>query len=222
MNILVIEDEKKIAHFIKNGLKEEGYAVDVCYDGETGLNHAQINEYDLLVVDLMLPKIDGLTLCKNFRKENTTTPILILTARSSIQDKVTGLDSGANDYLTKPFAFEEFLARIRALLRVKTNAVSNKLKYADLSMDLLTHTVKRGTKDISLTTKEFSLLEYLLRNAETVVTRTMISEHVWGVDFETFTNSIDVYINYLRNKIDHGFDKKLIHTLRGRGYILKK
>jgi heavy metal response regulator len=222
MNILVVEDEKKIAHFIKNGLKEEGYVVDVCYDGEIGLEHAQTNDYDLLVVDLMLPKIDGLTLCKTFRKQNTTTPILILTARNSIQDKVTGLDSGANDYLTKPFAFEEFLARIRALLRGKTNAVSNKLTYADINMDLITHKVTRGTKDIILTTKEFSLLEYLLRNAESVVTRTMISEHVWGVDFETFTNSIDVYINYLRNKIDHGFNKKLIHTLRGRGYILKK
>ncbi len=221
MRILVVEDEKKIADFIKRGLKEEGYAVDTAYEGEEGCFLAKTNEYDLIVLDIMLPKMDGISLCRQVREAKINTPILMLTARGTVKDKVTGLDAGADDYLTKPFAFEEFLARIRSLLRKKDLHEATKLMVEDLELDLLTHKVTRADKEILLTSKEYALLEYLMRNAGTVITRTMISEHVWDVNFETFTNVIDVYINYLRNKIDHGYKKKLIHTLRGRGYILK-
>lgn len=222
MRILVVEDEKKIADFVKRGLKEEGYAVDAAYDGEEGLFLAKTNDYDLILLDLMLPKIDGLTICKKLKDLKVKAPIIMLTAKNTVKDKVLGLDSGADDYLTKPFAFEELLARIRAMLR-KTDALSpTKLKVADLELDLVTHKVTRGSKDIDLTAKEYSLLEYLMRNQGTIVTRTMISEHVWDIDFDTFTNVIDVYINYLRNKIDSGFKSKLIHTVRSRGYILKE
>jgi len=221
MRILVIEDEKKIAEFLRRGLKEEGYAVDVAFDGEEGHFLATTQDYDLLVLDLMLPKIDGIGLCRRLRKEKVPVPILILTAKDTVKDKVTGLDAGANDYLTKPFAFEEFLARVRALLRHKEGAVATKLEVGELVMDLLSHKVWRQDKEIVLTTKEFILLEYLMRHSGSLVTRTMISEHVWDINFDTLTNVIDVYINYLRNKVDKGFKKKLIHTVRGRGYILK-
>ena len=221
MRILVIEDEKKIADFIKRGLKEEGYAVDSAYDGEQGLFLAKTNEYDLILLDLMLPKLDGLSLFKQIRKDNVSSPVIMLSAKDATKDKVAGLDLGADDYLTKPFAFEELLARIRAVLRKNESSGSNILQVEDLVMDLSTHKVARAGKDISLTAKEHSLLEYLMRNAGAVVTRTMISEHVWDINFDTFTNVIDVYINYLRNKIDTGHKKKLIHTVRGRGYVLK-
>ena len=217
-----MEDEKKIADFIKRGLKEEGYAVDVAYDGEEGLFLAKTNDYDLVLLDLMLPKIDGLTICGKLKKDNVKTPVIMLTAKDTVKDKVAGLDSGADDYLTKPFAFEELLARIRAILRKRDAQAPTMLKVADLELDLITHKVTRASKEIALTTKEYSLLEYLMRNKDIIVTRTMISEHVWDIDFDTFTNVIDVYINYLRNKIDSGFDDKLIHTVRGRGYILKE
>jgi len=221
MRILVIEDEKKIADFIKRGLKEEGYTVDVAYDGEEGQFLAKTNTYDLILLDLMLPKLDGLTLCKNLKKEGFSTPIIMVTAKDTIEDKVVGLNSGADDYITKPFAFEELLARVRAILR-KKDKVSNALKAGDLTLDLLTHKVTRRGEEITLTAKEYALLEYLMRNAGKVVTRTMISEHVWDADFDTFTNVIDVYIKYLRDKIDGAeHEKKLIHTVRGRGYILK-
>ncbi|MDD5136345.1 MAG: response regulator transcription factor [Candidatus Omnitrophica bacterium] len=223
MRILVIEDERKIADFIKRGLKEEGYAVDASYDGENGLFLAKTNTYDLILLDLMLPKVDGITVCKRLREEKITSPIIMLTAKDAVKDKVTGLDAGADDYLTKPFAFEELLARIRAILRKKTEQEqATKLQVADLLLDLTTHKVMRAGKDIELTSKEFALLEYLMRNTGKVVTRTMISEHVWDIDFDTFTNVIDVYINYLRNKIDSGAKKKLIQTVRGRGYTLKE
>ena len=221
MRILVIEDEKKIADFIKRGLKEEGYAVDLAIDGENGLFLATTNDYDLILLDLMLPKIDGITVCKRLREEKNPSPIIMLTAKDALKDKVTGLDAGADDYLTKPFAFEELLARIRAILRKKGERQATKLEVDDLSLDLYTHKVTRSGKEIELTSKEYTLLEYLMRNAGKVVTRTMISEHVWDIDFDTFTNVIDVYINYLRNKIDSGAKKKLIQTVRGRGYILK-
>lgn len=221
MRILIIEDEKKVADFIKRGLKEEGYCVDVAYDGEEGYFLATTNEYDLIILDLMLPRMDGITLCKRLREDKITVPIIMLTAKDSVKDKVTGLDSGANDYLTKPFAFEELLARVRANIRKKDAGITTKLRVGDLVLDLLTHKVTRADKEITLTAKEYALLEYLMRNVGTVVTRTMISEHVWDINFDTFTNVIDVYINYLRSKIDQGFKKKLIHTLRGRGYILK-
>lgn len=222
MRILVVEDEEKIANFIKRGLKEEGYVVDIAGDGEEGLYLALNHSFDLIVLDLMLPIKDGLTVCAELREKGKNIPILMLTAKSSTQDKVSGLDMGANDYITKPFAFEEFLARIRALLRSKNNAESTRLKIHDLDMDLLTHKVYRGGKEITLTAKEFSLLEYLMRNKGSIVTRTMITEHVWEINFDSFTNVIDVYINYLRNKIDKGYDKKLIYTVRSRGYTIKE
>ena len=222
MRILVIEDEVKIAQFVKRGLKEEGYAVDVANDGEEGHFMLSSNEYDAIILDLMLPKIDGLTLCRTLRKEGNQTPIIMLTAKDTVKDKVKGLDSGADDYLPKPFAFEELLARVRVLLRKKDNRVQTQLKVDDLVMDLLTHKVMRGEREIELTVKEYALLEYLMRNAGNIVTRTMISEHVWDINFDTFTNVIDVYINYLRNKIDSGSENKMIHTVRGKGYLLKK
>ena len=222
MRILVIEDEKKIADFIKRGLKEEGYAIDVAYDGQEGHFLAKTNEYDLILLDLMLPKLDGITLCKKLKAEGTPSPIIMLTAKSSVKDKVAGLDAGADDYLTKPFAFEELLARIRAVLRNKEATKATKLQAADLALDLVTHKVTRAGREIELTAKEYALLEYFMRNAGSIITRTMISEHVWNVDFDTFTNVIDVYVNYLRNKIDAGRGKKLIHTVRGRGYLLKE
>jgi heavy metal response regulator len=220
MRILVIEDEKKIADFIRRGLKEEGYSVDVANDGEEGYFLAGTNEYDAVILDLMIPKLDGITLCRNLRKDKIKVPIIMLTAKDTVKDKVSGLDSGADDYLTKPFAFEELLARIRAVLRKKESDVTTQLKFRDLTLDLLTHKVTRAGKEISLSTKEYALLEYLMRNAGRVISRTMISEHVWDINFDTETNVIDVYINYLRNKIDSGFKEKLIHTKRGRGYIL--
>ncbi len=222
MRILVIEDEVKIAQFIKRGLKEEGYAVDVASDGEEGHFMLSSNEYDAIILDLMLPKIDGLTLCRTLRKEGNQTPIIMLTAKDTVKDKVKGLDSGADDYLPKPFAFEELLARVRVLLRKKDSRVQTQLKVDDLTLDLLTHKVTRGDREIDLTVKEYALLEYLMRNAGNIVTRTMISEHVWDINFDTFTNVIDVYINYLRNKIDSDFENKMIHTVRGKGYLLKK
>jgi heavy metal response regulator len=223
MRILIVEDEKKIADFIKRGLKEEGYAVDVAGDGEEGNFLATTNEYDLIVLDVMLPKLDGISFCRSLREEKNATPILMLTAKDEVSDKVTGLNAGADDYLTKPFVFEEFLARVRALLRRYASAgAATKLVVADLMVDLLTHTVTRAGKNIELTAKEFSLLEFFMRHLDSVITRTMIAEHVWDINFDTYTNVIDVYVNYLRNKIDQGFKKKLIHTVRGRGYILKE
>jgi heavy metal response regulator len=220
MRILVIEDEKKIAAFIKRGLKEEAYAVDIAKDGEEGHFMATTNDYDLVILDIMLPKIDGLELCRQLRQEKVNIPIIMLTAKDTVKDKVTGLDSGADDYLTKPFAFEELLARIRVLLR-KKDSVSTKLSVGDLVIDLLTQKVSRAGQDITLTNKEYSLLEYLMRNSGKIITRTMIAEHVSDINFDAGTNVIDVYINYLRQKIDAGFKKRLIQTIRGRGYILK-
>lgn len=222
MRILVIEDEKKVASFIKRGLKENHYAVDVAHDGVNGLFMAEHNPYDTIVLDLMLPEKDGLSICQELRKKKIETPILMLTAKGSVKDKIVGLDAGADDYLPKPFAFEEFLARIRVLLRRQSKAPSNKLKIGDLNLDQITHKVIRGSKNIDLTSTEYSLLQYLMLHPNQVVTRTMITEHVWNEDFDPFSNVIDVYINYLRKKIDSGFSKKLIHSIRGRGYILKE
>lgn len=222
MRMLLVEDEKKIANFIERGLKEENYVVDVVYDGEKALFLAEINPYDLIVLDIMLPGKDGITVCRELRSKKIDVPVLMLTAKDRLGDKVLGLDAGADDYLTKPFAFEEFLARVRALLRRERIDKTTTLKVADLELDQLTHKVKRAGKEIILTSREYALLEYLMLNAHQVVTRTMISEHVWHEDFDSFTNVIDVYINYLRNKIDQGFKKQLINTLRGRGYTLKE
>jgi len=221
MRILIIEDEKKVADFIRRGMKEEGYAADVASDGEDGYFQAKEILYDIILLDLMLPKLDGLSLCRKLRQEGIQTPLIMLTAKDSIKDKVTGLDSGADDYLTKPFSFEELLARIRALMRKGKSLQPARLQVADLVLDVVSHKVWRGNEEIFLTVKEYALLEYFMRNAGTVITRTMISEHVWDINFDTFTNVIDVYVNYLRNKIDKGQGIKLIHTIRGRGYMLK-
>ena len=222
MRILLVEDEKKIASFIRRGLKGKDYAVDVAYNGDDGLFQAEINPYDLIILDIMLPGKDGFFICREVRKKNVAVPILMLTARDKVEDKITGLDSGADDYLTKPFEFAEFLARVRALLRRKNSITTTKIKIADLEIDQLTHKIIRAGKHIELTSTEYSLLEYLMLNANQIVTRTMISEHVWNNDFDSFSNVINVYINYLRKKIDGGFDKKMIHSIRGVGYILKE
>jgi heavy metal response regulator len=221
MRILVVEDERKIAEFLRKGLKAEGYAVDVAPDGEEGHFLAGTQEYDLVILDLRLPKMDGLTLCRTLRAEKFAAPILVLTVRDSVKDKVLGLDSGADDYLTKPFDFEELLARVRALLRKRGGTEATRFQVDDLVLDLIGHAVRRGSTDIPLTAKEFALLEYLMRNAGVVVSRAMIAEHVWDVHFDSFTNVIDVSINHLRSKVDRDFPRKLIHTVRGRGYVLK-
>jgi two-component system copper resistance phosphate regulon response regulator CusR len=221
MRILVIEDEKKVARFIKKGLEEEGYAVDLASDGEEGLARVLDQVHDLIILDIALPKIDGLQVLKKLRERKVPTPVLLLTVRAAIEDKVLGLDSGADDYLTKPFAFQELLARIRALLRRKAETGPPLLQVEDLVLDPSRRLVTRGGERIDLTSKEFALLEYLMRNAGRVLTRAMISDHVWNYDFDTETNVIDVYVNYLRRKIDSGRKKKLIHTVRGSGYVLK-
>ncbi len=222
MRILVVEDDKKVAGFIKKGLEEETYAVDVAVDGEEGFAMAEANQYDLIVLDLMLPKIDGLEVLTRCREKKINTPIILLTAKDSVEDKVTGLNKGADDYLTKPFAFSELLARIRSLLRRGQSETKTVLSLADLSLDMVSHKVNRNGEEIELTGKEYSLLEYFIRNQGKVLTRTMIAEHVWDYNFDTFTNVIDVYINHLRKKIDKDHPKKLLHTLRGVGYVLKE
>ncbi|MCH8311424.1 MAG: heavy metal response regulator transcription factor [Nitrospinae bacterium] len=222
MRILIVEDEKKVAGFIKKGLEEETYAVDVAYDGEDGLHMGVENQYDLIILDLMLPIIDGLNVLSRLRGKKVETPILLLTAKDSVEDKVTGLNSGADDYLTKPFAFSELLARIRVLLRRGKTETKTVLQIDGLSLDLVSHKVKRHDEEIELTGKEYSLLEYFMRNQGKVLTRTMIAEHVWDYNFDTFTNVIDVYVNHLRKKIDKGYPEKLLHTLRGVGYIMKE
>jgi heavy metal response regulator len=221
MRILIVEDEKKIAGFIRRGLREENYAVDAAFDGLEGLRLAGENPYDLVILDVMLPGMNGIELCARLRGRGFSSPIMMLTARDRVEDKVKGLDSGANDYLAKPFAFEELLARVRALLRKTPGQAATTLKAGNLELDLLAHKTSRAGKEIQLSAKESALLEFLIRKAGTVVTRTMIAEHVWDIHFDTDTNVIDVYINYLRKKIDAGAAKKLIHTVRGKGYILK-
>ncbi len=222
MRILIVEDEKKVAGFIKKGMEEETYAVDVAYDGEEGLLLAETNQYDLIVLDLMLPKMGGLEVLTELRDKRVNTPILLLTAKDSVEDKVTGLNKGADDYLTKPFAFSELLARVRSLLRRGQAETQTVLQVSDLTLDLISHKVNRNGEEIELTGKEYSLLEYFMRNVGKVLTRTMIAEHVWDYNFDTFTNVIDVYINHLRKKIDKSHDQKLLHTLRGVGYVMKE
>jgi two-component system, OmpR family, copper resistance phosphate regulon response regulator CusR len=221
MRILVVEDEKRIADFIARGLKEEHYAVDIAYDGEEGLYLAEINPYDLMIFDIMLPKLNGVDICRQLRSKKINTPILMLTARAAVKDKVTGLNAGADDYLTKPFSFDELLARVKVLLRRLSPNKTSVLNVADLELNQLNHEVKRTGKTIILTAKEFVLLEYLMLHAGQVISRSMISEHVWNEQFDSMSNVIDVHVRNLRNKIDDGFKKKLIHTLRGSGYVLK-
>lgn len=222
MRLLVVEDERKLARFLKHGLEEEQYAVDLAYDGEEGWYLSQVNDYDLMVLDIMLPKIDGLTLCRKMRAAQQLTPIILLTARDAVEDRVSGLDQGADDYLVKPFAFAELLARIRALLRRQRDSVTVQLQVADLVLDPARHRVSRTGVSIDLTAKEYALLEYLMRHSGEVVTRTQITEHVWDQQFETDTNVIEVYISYLRQKIDQPYASKLLHTVRGMGYVLQE
>ena len=222
MRILVVEDEKKVASFIKKGLEEDYYTVDVALDGKEGSRLAFSDEYDLIIMDIMLPYKDGISILKDLRKEKITTPVLMLTAKDDVSDKVLGLDSGADDYLPKPFAFDELLARVRALLR-RNNAEKNViLKLDDLQLDTQLHKAFRKETEIFLTPKEYSILEYLMRNKNHVISRVKLSEHVYDYHFDSDTNVIDVYINKLRNKIDKGFDKPMLHTVRGIGYMLKE
>jgi heavy metal response regulator len=222
MKILVVEDEKKVASFIKRGLEEEKYEVDISYDGEEGLQKALDGSYSLVILDVMLPKKDGLSVVKELRARKLLTPVLMLTAKDTVEDIVAGLNSGSDDYLTKPFAFAELLARARALLRRSEQERGAEIRFADLRLDPVTHKVWRKDKEIDLTAKEYSLLEFFMRNPNQVLTRTTIAENVWDYIFDSFTNIIDVYVNYLRKKIDRDADKKLIHTVRGVGYILKE
>jgi heavy metal response regulator len=222
MRILVVEDEKRVAAFIKRGLEEEGYTVDVAYDGAEGVQMAESASYDLLVMDVMLPKKDGLTVVKELRQAGRSTPVLMLTARDTTDDIVAGLDAGSDDYLTKPFAFAELSARVRALVRRSVMERGAELEFADLRMDPVSHQVWRGEREIDLTAKEYGLLELLMRNPNTVLSRNTIAEQVWEHTFDTFTNIIDVYVNYLRKKIDKGFERRLIHTVRGQGYVLRE
>ena len=221
MRLLVIEDEQKVANFIKQGLEEEGYAVDHAADGASGLQMALEGLHDVIVLDVMLPKLDGLSVLQQLRQETVTTPVLLLTVRATIEDKVLGLDAGADDYLTKPFAFEEFVARVRALLRRRAETAPPILQVADLALDPARRVVSRGDNKIELTPREFALLDYFMRNPGRVLTRTMIANRVWDYTFDSTTNVIDVYVNYLRKKIDTGHDVKLLHTVRGVGYVMK-
>lgn len=222
MRILVVEDEKKVAGFIQRGLEEEGYTVDVAYDGEEGVQKAEAQTFDVILMDIMLPKKDGLAAIKELREKQVQTPVLCLTARDSVDDKVSGLDIGADDYLAKPFAFAELVARCRALIRRGSSDRGAEIYFADLRLDPVAHKVWRSGNEIELTSKEYALMEYFMRHPNQPLTRAMIAENVWDYTFDSFTNIIDVYVNYLRNKIDRDYDKKLIHTVRGQGYMLKE
>jgi heavy metal response regulator len=222
VRILVVEDERKVASFIKKGLEEEGYAVDVAVDGEEGLVMALTRVHDLIILDIRLPRRDGLRVLQALRHDGVTAPVLLLTVRATIEDKVLGLDAGADDYLTKPFAFQELVARVRALLRRRAEGEPTVLHIGDLTLDPARRTVTRGDEKIDLTPREFALLDYFIRNPGRVLTRTMIAEHVWDYSFDTSTNVIDVYVNYLRKKVDAGREPKLLHTMRGVGYVLKE
>lgn len=220
MKILVVEDEHLIANSIKKGLEQEHHAVDVCYTGTEGYDMAATEDYDLIILDLMLPGMDGMTICRQLRKDNIHIPILMLTAKSQIRDKVQGLDAGADDYLTKPFAFEELLARVRALTRRPKNTFNSTLRIGDLELNTKSFEIKRDNKIILLSSKEFSLLEYLMRNANKILTKDQIIAHVWDYDADILPNTVEVYIKNLRRKIDEPFknSKKLIQTMRGFGY----
>lgn len=218
MRILIIEDEHRLSNVVKKGLEEEGFAVDQAFDGEEGLYLAEAESYDLIILDVMLPKIDGLKICRSLRNKKIKTPILMLTAKTKLEDKVTGLNVGADDYFTKPFAFAELKARLQALLRRSHNQAETILRLEDLVVDPVKHVVKRANKEIFLTPKEFSILEYLLRHKGEVLTRTQITEHVWDYNFDALSNVIDVFIAALRKKINHQVKNKLISTIHGVGF----
>lgn len=222
MNILIVEDEHKIANAIKQGFRQETYACEVCYDGDSGLAAALASEYDIIILDRMLPGMDGIEICKEIRAKGIQTPILLLTAKGQVRDKVEGLNAGADDYLVKPFAFEELLARIRALLRRPQDSIGNILRVEDLSLDTITYEVKRGDTPIRLSQTEFALLEYLMRNYGRVLSKDNIITHVWDFDADVLPNTVEAYIGYLRNKVDKPFSDRtpLIQTVRGFGYKL--
>ena len=222
MRVLLVEDDRGVSRFIKKGLKEEGYVIDVAFDGEEGLHLALSQTYDLIILDILLPEMNGYEVLKNIREKGVVIPVICLTAKDEREDIIQGLELGADDYLVKPFSFAELLARIKAVLRRGIKDVElSKLTVGDLSLDLVDRTAHRNESDIELSSREFLLLEYLMRNAEQILTRTMILENVWGYDFDTSSNIIDVHINHLRTKIDKGFPQKLIHTIKGVGYVLK-
>lgn len=222
MKILIVEDEKKVASFIKRGLEDDNYQVTLCYDGVDGLKRANSGEFNLIILDCMLPKKDGLTVLHELREAGNQVPVLMLTAKAETDDIVSGLDAGADDYIAKPFAFAELQARVRALIRRSEQDRGAEIRFADLRLDPVNHKVWRGQAEIVLTAKEYNLLAYMVRNAGNVLTRANIADNCWEYPFETFTNIIDVYINYLRKKVDGKFPTKLIHTVRGQGYILKE
>jgi DNA-binding response OmpR family regulator len=222
MKVLVVEDEKKVAGFIKRGLEEDDYQVTIVHDGVEGLKLALSGEFSLLILDVMVPKKDGLTVIKEIREAGSRMPVLMLTARGTTEDIVSGLEAGADDYLTKPFAFAELMARVRALLRRSEMDRGAEVLFADLRLDPVSHKVWRSGNEIDLTAKEYGLLEYMVRNPNAVLSRAMIAEHVWDYAFDSFTNIIDVYVNYLRKKVDKDHSTKLIHTVRGQGYILRE
>ena len=221
MRLLIAEDEKALNNVIAKRLTAEGYSVDSCYDGEEALSFLEMGEYDAVTLDIMMPILDGLSVLKTMRSEKNSTPVLLLTAKDSIVDRVTGLDAGAQDYLIKPFAFEELLARIRAMTRKAAGNTTNIFEIEDLVLDINSHTVTRGGKNITLSAKEFDILEYMIRNKGIVLSREKIENHVWNFDYCGGTNVVDVYIRYLRKKIDDDFDVKLIETVRGKGYVLR-
>ena len=218
MRILLVEDEPQIADFIARGLSESGYSVDTARDGEEAAHWPSVADFDVIILDVMLPVLDGFEVCRTLRSQGIRTPILMLTARDAVEDRVLGLDSGADDYLVKPFAFAELLARVRALIRREPVLLSNILQVGDLVMDTVTRQVTRSGLNIDLTAKEFSLLEYLMRHPNQVLSRTVIAEHIWNYDFANATNVIDVHVKNLRKKLDEGYEPKLIHTVRGAGY----
>lgn len=222
MRILIAEDEKTLNATLKKRLEEQSYSVDACLDGQEALDYLDSAEYDVVLLDIMMPKKSGLEVLRALRKKGRQTPVLLLTAKDSIEDRVDGLDAGADDYLVKPFAFEELMARIRVMLRKKSGQSSNLLSVGDLTLDLGTHTVVRDGQPISLSSREFALLRYLVMNQGMILSRNQIEQHIWNYDYEGSSNMIDVYIRYLRKKIDDPFEKKLIHTVRGAGYVLRE
>ncbi len=222
MRLLLAEDERDLNHILTKRLTNDGYSVDSCFNGEEALEFLNVAEYDAVILDIMMPKVDGLEVLKRIRSAGKDTPVIFLTAKDAIEDRVLGLDSGANDYLVKPFSLEELRARLRVLLRTQRGAVKNELIVADLVLDCNTQKVTRGGKEIVLSAKEYALLEYMMHNAGVILSREKIENHIWNFDYEGGTNVVDVYISYLRKKIDEGQEKKLIHTVRGRGYVLQE